>query len=81
MADSRVDSIVATESNRAKAAEAELGSRISALEAIPVYASNKDDATLNQNLANIVDNAGNLLGYFDKKGDLHINGNIYANNI
>jgi len=81
MADSRVDNIVTTESDRAKAAEAALDSRVSALEAIPIYASDKDDATLNQNLANIVDNAGNLLGYFDKNGDLHINGNIYAKNI
>ena len=81
MADSRVDNIVTAESDRAKAVEAELDSRVSALEAIPVYASNKEDATLNKNLANIVDKDGNLLAYFDSKGDLHINGSIYANNI
>lgn len=81
MADSRIDSVVTAEADRAKAAEAALNTRVSALEAIPVYASNEDDATLNKNLANIVDNAGNLLGYFDSKGDLHINGNIFAKNI
>lgn len=79
--ETRVTDIINTEKSRAEAAELALDERISAMEDIGAKINESTETSYKDHLATMVDKDGNILAYFDKTGNFHVKGSVFANNI
>lgn len=68
------------ETERASIAEEDLSNRIDTISNRVQFSRTSTDPRYANSLFIITDNNDNVLAYFDKDGDFHVNGNIYVNN-